>query len=180
MENRDLLIKFKKILPVALVVASAVLARILPHPPNFAPVAGIALFSGSYLAGVNSFLLPLGIMFLSDLVIGFHSTMIYVYGSFFLIVLLGRLIKKNRSFIRLTGVSLTCSIIFFLITNFGVWLNGGIYAQNLTGLEQSYAMAIPFFKNTLLGDFFYTFALFYGFQLITLLLDNYAFSKESD
>lgn len=172
MENRKLLKILKNSLPLVLIIATAVLTRILPHPPNFAPITGIALFSGSYLSGFTSFLLPLSIMLISDLFIGFHSTMIYVYGSFIVIILLGKYLRKNKSFIRLTGASFLSSVIFYLITNFGVWLNGGIYPKTLKGLEQSYVMAIPFFKNTLLGDFFYTLFIFYGFQFVSLLINK--------
>src|SRR3989338_6205080 len=166
MENRTLLRNVKNVLPIFFIVISAVLARVLPHPPNFAPITGIALFSGSYLSGIGAFILPMGIMLLSDAVIGFHSTMIYVYGSFLLIVLLGKFLKTKTSFIRLTVTSLISSILFFTITNFGVWQGGGLYPKTFQGMGQSYAMAIPFFRNTLLGDFFYTFILFYGFQLV--------------
>ena len=174
MENRKLLNSFKNILPLVFIMLSAILTRILPHPPNFAPITGIALFSGSYLSGFTSFLLPLSIMLISDLFIGFHSGMIYVYGSFLIIVLLGKYLNQKKSFIRLTGMSLASSLIFYLITNFGVWLNGGLYPKTLQGLEQSYVMAIPFFKNTLLGDFFYTFLLFYGFQFVSLIIGKLA------
>ena len=172
MENRKLLKLLKNSLPLILIIAIAVLSRVLPHPPNFAPIAGIALFSGSYLLGLNAFLLPLAIMLLSDMIIGFHSTMPYVYGSFFIIVLLGKQLQKKNSFIRLSYTSLTSSLIFFIITNFGVWLNGGLYPKNIVGLEQSYVMAIPFFKNTIMGDFFYTFLFFYGFRFLTLLVNR--------
>ena len=175
MENRNIL---KNILPLIFVVIAAVLTRVLPHPPNFAPITGIALFSGSFLTGISAFVLPLGIMLLSDLIIGFHSTMIYVYGSFLIIVLLGRLLKKNNSFVRLTTISSTSSTLFFLITNFGVWLSENIYPKTLQGLEQSYIMGLPFFKNTLIGDFFYTFVLFYGFQFIILLVTNKHLNKK--
>ena len=179
MENRKILTAVKNILPLSLIVLSAVLSRILPHPPNFAPISGIALFSGSYLSGFNAFLLPLGIMFLSDMIIGFHSTILYVYGSFFLIVCLGKLLRKKNSFISLATTSFASSLIFFIITNFGVWLNGGLYTKNLQGLEQSYIMALPFFKNTIAGDFFYAFLLFYSFQFLTLLINKVVFVNKT-
>ena len=172
MENRKLLMVIKNVLPLVFIISSAVLTRILPHPPNFTPITGIALFSGSYLTGFAAFLLPLSIMFISDIFIGFHSTMLYVYGSFLIIILLGKQLQKKNSFIRLSYTSLTSSLIFFIITNFGVWLNGGLYPKNIVGLEQSYVMAIPFFKNTIMGDFFYTFLFFYGFRFLTLLVNR--------
>lgn len=179
MENRNLLRKIRDLLPLVFVVLTAIVSRVIPHPPNFAPITGIALFSGSYFGGVRAFILPLGIMLLSDAIIGFHSTMIYVYGSFLFIVLLGKFLRTKTSFLRLTLTSFVSSILFFTVTNFGVWQRGGIYPKNLQGLEQSYVMAIPFFRNTLLGDFFYTFTLFYGFQLVTLLMNRLVFVKKS-
>jgi hypothetical protein len=179
MENRNLLRKIRDLLPLLFVVLAAIVARVLPHPPNFAPITGIALFSGSYFGGISAFILPLGIMLASDMVIGFHSTMIYVYGSFLFIVLLGKFLRTKTSFLRLTLTSFVSSILFFTVTNFGVWQRDGIYPKTLPGLEQSYVMAIPFFRNTLLGDFFYTFTLFYGFQLVTLLMNRLVFVKKS-
>jgi hypothetical protein len=170
MENRKILMTVKNLLPVIFVIMTAVLSRILPHPPNFAPVTAIALFSGSYLGGAAAFILPLLIMLLSDLMIGFHSTMVYVYLSFLIIVLLGRSAKKNNSLVQIATLSFVSSVLFFLITNFGVWLSEEIYPKNLQGLEQSYIMGLPFFRNTLLGDLFYTLVLFYGFQFLSLLL----------
>lgn len=162
MEHRKVLTFIKEILPVVFIIVSAVISRIIPHPPNFTPIGGIALFSGAYLVGFRSFLFPLLIMFVSDLFLGFHSTLAYVYISFVLIVLLGKLLKKKKSFLRLAATSILSSVLFFIITNFGVWQATNMYPKSTQGLVQSYLMGIPFFKNTLIGDLFYTFLLFYG------------------
>lgn len=167
METRKLLKLFEKMLPIIFLIAFAAIGRILPHPPNFTPLGGIALFSGTYLTGISSFILPLLIMFISDIVLGFHSTMLYVYGSFLLIVLVGKFLRGKISFFKLVGTSLLSSVLFFVITNFGVWANTNIYSKDVGGLVQSYIMGIPFFKNTILGDLFYSLVLFYGFQFIT-------------
>ncbi len=179
MEKRKLLNKVKDLLPLIFIILAAVLSRVLPHPPNFAPITGIALFSGSYLSGFSMFILPLSIMFLSDLILGFHTTMFYVYLGFVVIVLLGKLLGKNKSLLRLTAISLTASLIFYLITNFGVWLSAEMYPKNLPGLELSYIMGLPFLRNTILGDIFYTFVLFYGFSFILNFLQNFLLSKKS-
>jgi len=146
----------------------AVVARLVPHPPNFAPIGGLALFSGSHFKKKIALLIPLAAMLISDVFLGFHNTMIYVYASFFLAVLIGRLIKNNR-WRSLALASLTSSVLFFLITNFGVWLSYSMYPKTLAGLFQSYLMGLPFFRNTILSDFFYTFSFFYGYQFLSNL-----------
>ncbi|MBI4008751.1 hypothetical protein HY357_00805 [Candidatus Roizmanbacteria bacterium] len=179
MEDRKLLKTFKNVLPFIFLITSAVLSRILPHPPNFAPVAGLALFSGAYLSGFGSFAFPLIIMIFSDMILGFHSTLLYVYGSFLLIVFIGKLLREKKSFRLFVGASFISSLLFFLITNFGVWMSTNMYSKDLWGLFQAYVMGIPFFKNTILGDLFYTLTLFYGFKFITLISQRLLFSLPS-
>ncbi len=166
MENRKLLNQNSVVL--ALVILSSVLLRIIPHPPNFAPVGGLALFSGAKLSGKKAFLIPLATMLISDLFLGFHSTMFYVYFSFLLIVLIGKTLSKKAAFTNLVLASLLSSIVFFLITNFGVWFEGNIYAKNIIGLTNAYLMGVPFFRNTLLGDLLYTFSFFYGYRYLLI------------
>lgn len=95
-------------------------------------------------------------MFIGDLYLGLHSTMIFVYVSLMITVLLGLFIKKFKSKeILLTG--LLGSISFFLITNFGAWINLQIYEKSFAGLLQAYVLAIPFFQNTLISTILYLF-----------------------
>jgi hypothetical protein len=154
MENRKVLI----------VIFAAVL-RLLPHPANVAPIAGMALFGGTYINRGFALLAPLIALFISDIFLGFHKTIPFVYGSFLLTGLLGLWLRKHKNFGNIVLVTLASSLLFFLITNFGVWLVGGIYPHTLEGLVRCYSLAIPFFRNTLLGDMFYTGALFGGFEL---------------
>ena len=119
-------------------------------------------------------------MLLSDLIIGFHSAMPYVYASFILIGLMGVYLKKNRSFGTLFTITLSSSLLFFFITNFGVWATGTMYAKNVYGLLQSYVMGLPFLRNTMLGDLFYTFAFFYGYQYSEIILRKFSFKKISN
>lgn len=143
----------------------SVMLRILPHIPNVAPITGLALFSGATLKSKKSLLIPLFVMFLSDIFLGFHSTIIFVYGSFFLIAIIGRFIKNKAGFINLSLVSFFSSVLFFLITNFGVWLTSTMYVKNIDGLISAYTLGIPFFRNTLIGDFVYSMMFFYGYQI---------------
>lgn len=167
MEDRKILIKkYIDIASLGSIIILGVLMRIIPHPPNFAPVGGLVLFSGAHLAGLSAFVIPLLVMLISDMVIGFHSTMIHVYFSFALIVLVGRLIGKKRQIRNLLLASFSSSILFFIITNFGVWTSAGIYPKSVSGLINCYQMGLPFFRNTFLGDLFYTFGFFYGYRIL--------------
>lgn len=147
------------------IILIAVVARLIPHMPNFTPIAATALFGAVYLPRKYAFIIPLASMFISDIFIGFHSTMIYVYGSFILTALIGLWLRENKSVRNIIGASLFSSIIFFLITNAGVWI-AGAYDRSILGLWQSYIMGIPFFKGTLLGDIFYTGVFFGGYELV--------------
>ena len=150
----------KKYLPIAL-VALAVVSRLLPHPANVAPITAIALYCAVYMDKKYSILLPMVGLFLSDLVIGFYGpTMLAVYGSFLVTALIGQSIKKNVSFVKIILAAVASSVVFYLITNFAVWLFDNMYTKDLTGLITCYIAAVPFFRNTLLGDLFYTIVLF--------------------
>jgi len=177
MEIRNLLKYVKKNLPIFLIIIIAAAIRVIPHPPNFAPIGGLALFSGAYLKDKRAFVIPLGAMIISDLIIGLHDTMIYVYVSFGLIVIIGSYLRKNQHWENILGATLISSILFFVITNFGVWASSEMYAHTASGLRQAYVMAIPFFRNTVLGDVVYSLSFFYGYRLIMLMDKNLALSK---
>ncbi|MBI3266870.1 MAG: hypothetical protein HYZ67_07455 [Chlamydiae bacterium] len=148
------------------IVLIAALSRLIPHPPNATPLAAIALFGGAYFSKKYlAFLVPFLSLFLSDLVIGIDPEMGAVYLSFAMIVGIGLLLQKRKSFLSLFSASLTSSVLFFLVTNFSVWLGGRLYPKTLSGLETCFIAAIPFFRNTLLGDLFYVTILFGAFAL---------------
>lgn len=151
------------ILLSTVLVLFGITARILPHPANVAPITAIALFGGLYLPKRVALILPVLTLLASDLIIGFYhwQTMIAVYASFLLCVGIGYWIAEKKSFARVLGATLLSSVLFFLITNAAVWAFDKMYPLTFAGLMQSYEMAIPFFKNSLIGDIFYT-ALFIG------------------
>ena len=157
--------KLRLITLAGLVVAAAV-SRLLPHPPNFAPIMAIALFGGATFSRRTSLIIPLAAMLLSDLLIGFHDQMALVYLSFILVVLMGWTLSKNRGVSSIASRAITGSLLFFVISNFGVWLAGTIYPRDLSGLVACYVAAIPFFQTQLLGDALYTLTLFGGFALM--------------
>lgn len=156
----------RNILITVLILAAAALriSGILPY--NLTPVAAIALFGGAMFTNrVMAFALPIGIMLLSDFIIGMHSFMWAVYGSLALIVLIGHFIRSKPTMISALGGALAGSVLFFLITNAAVWFGSIHYTQDLSGLISSYIAGIPFFRGTLIGDLFFTTILFGSFKL---------------
>ncbi len=142
------------------IIILAAASRLLPHPPNVTPLTAIALLGGATLAPVQAFLLPLAALALSDAFIGFHQTAPFVYASFLIVAALGMRLKSDRAAGRIAGACLASSVLFFLVTNFGVWLVGGLYPRTGAGLAECFTAAIPFFRNSVLGDFAFTAALF--------------------
>jgi hypothetical protein len=157
------------VITLTILITSAL--RFLPHYPNFTPVAGIALFGGTYFSNKKvAFIIPFAAMFLSDIVLGFHSTMWAVYLSFALIVMIGFLLKKGKRVSNILLASVASSVLFFFITNFAFWLTGGTYPLSFPGLTECYIAAIPFFHYTMLGDLFYVGIFFGAFELLQLKL----------
>lgn len=159
--------------PLIFVTVGALL-RLVPHPANFAPIAAMALFGGVYLNRKQALILPILAMIVSDLFLGFGSLPIRlsVYGSFILTVLIGFLVKNRKSPKNIIFGSLSASVLFFLVTNFAVWAFSGMYPGTLFGLSESYFLAIPFFRNTILGDLFYTGVFFGGYELALRLINK--------
>ncbi len=153
-----------------ILIFSAALSRLLPHPLNFTPIAAMALFGGIYLDKKFAFILPFIALLITDYIIGFYSGAYWVYGSFALIGVLGLWLKNYKNIPAIIGGTFASSILFFIITNFGVWFSGTMYTKNFSGLMECYIAAIPFFRNTVVGDLFYVGVLFGVYELITKLL----------
>lgn len=146
-------------LPYAL-IAAATLLRLAPHAPNFQPFGALALFAGAVLPRPWTFVVPLGALALSDAVLGFYGAgMLWVYGSYALIAVLGGLVLRRRSPVTVAATALASSVLFYAVTNFGEW-TGPLYPHTVAGLIASYAAAVPFFRNTVLSDLAYSLALF--------------------
>ncbi len=160
---------FEKLSNPAIFVLVAAILRLVPHAPNFAPIGAMALFGGAYLGKRYALALPIAAMFLSDLFIGFDgiTSRLTVYGSFLVIGLIGLWLRERKSFQNVVLASLAASVLFFVITNFGVWAFGTIYPRTVEGLLACYVAAIPFFRNTLAGDLFYTGVFFGGYTLVS-------------
>ena len=154
------------VLPVLLIFVLS-FSRVIPHPPNFTPIIAIGIFSAFYF---KNFYLSLFIvifsMFLGDIYLGFHNTMLFTYVASIFIVIFGLFIKHFK-FSEVLLAGLVSSISFFLITNFGAWLTLDMYEKNLSGLANSYLLALPFFHNTLLSTLLYlvVIKLFFDFSI---------------
>jgi len=156
-------IKVSELIFASILVAIGVGLRLLPHPPNFTPLLPLALFGGAYFSRRMAFIIPAAAMTISDAFIGHYEfvLMAFVYGSFLLCVFLGFWLKKHKKWRNILASSVLAAVLFYLVTNFAVWAFTPWYAKTLSGLFQSYIMALPFFKNTLMGSLFYT-TLFFG------------------
>ena len=162
MQNFSINLK-NEIFPIGLILILA-FARLIPHPPNFTPVIAVAMMSGYFFKNMNiSFLILLVAMLLSDLFIGFYENVIFVYGSLLLITFIFHKISKKINFKNLFIFGFIGSFIFFIFSNFGVWVLGspGVldlpYERNLNGLIECYILAIPFFGNTFLSTLIFAY-----------------------
>lgn len=139
-----------------------IVSRFLPHIPNFTALVAISALSGRYLA--NRWIaaaLPVVVMLLTDLFLGLHSTMFFIYGSMALISLLSSLLLKDKiTWLKVGIFSFSGSVLFFLISNFAVWFMDRMYPSTVAGLMSCFAMAIPFFENQVAGDFLFMFTTF--------------------
>jgi hypothetical protein len=147
---------------VYVLVLLAAAIRLVPHPPNFAPVAALGLFCGAVLQRRAGWSIPLLALLASDAVLGFYSPvlMAFVYGGFLASGAVGRLLlRSGRTAGRIGAGAVLSAVVFFAVSNFGVWAAGG-FPHGLAGLARSYVMALPFFGNTLAGDLAYSALLF--------------------
>ena len=153
----------KTSLGILIVLAAS---RFVPHPPNFTALIALGFYV-PVLLGLR-FVPVVAISFaITDIYIGFHSTTIFTWGSVLLIGYMSKFFTKSTS-IRIIG-ALTGALVFFIITNFGVWIAGG-YEKNIFGLIMCYTLAIPFFTYTLLSTLLYSF-------LIEVINSIYSFDK---
>lgn len=154
-----------------LLIAAGIASRFMPHAWNMTPITAIALFASVYLGIRYSLLIVAATMFISDLFIGFYDwrVMLSVYIGFAVAGLIGILVRKNKNLITVFSGAVSSSIFFFLFTNWAVWQFGSMYEHSIAGLTQSFAMAMPFFKNMLAGDIAYTGILFGSFELFVYL-----------
>lgn len=143
----------------SLLLIFGALGRFIPHPANFAPIGALGIFAGLYARNwKQGIALPITARLITDALIGFFNpgVMVAVYLSTLCGVFLGMWARKNKTILTVGSATVAGAVIFFIITNCAVWLFDGFYQRNLPGLLKSYTMALPFLRNTLLGDLFYT------------------------
>ena len=138
------------------------LFRLIPHPPNFTPIFAISVFAGiKFKDNLFSYLVPILAMVVSDAIIGFHSGLIIIYVA----IVFSAFIARKFNNINISVLS-SC-IVFYLISNFQVWIMSSSYPKSLSGVLECYTLAIPFFGMTLLSTFFFSYILFYGYSFLT-------------
>lgn len=142
--------------------------RVVPHAANFTPIGAIALFGGTYLNKKYALLVPLIAMAVSDVFIGFDSleSRLVVYGSILAAGAMGLWLRTRKNVYTITGAAIASSVIFFLVTNLPVFYPASMYPHTWAGALASYTNALPFFRNSLMGDLVYTAALFGGYELV--------------
>ena len=160
------MLKPRMMVLISMILAAAAL-RLLPHPPNFTPIAALALFGGATFRDKRlAFIVPLAALFLSDLVIGLYSGWEFTYANFALTVGIGFWLRQRRTLLPIAGAAFASSVLFFVVTDFGTWLATTMYPKTIAGLLACYTAAIPFFPSSLAGDLFYSALLFGGFALL--------------
>lgn len=163
---------FTQIFLVVLLIAVGVISRFVDLPNNFVAIGAISLISAYYLPSRLGWILPLSILFVSDLFIGFYQpfVMAAVYGSYVIMWGLGVFAKRFNSRSALLPATLAGSITFYVVTNFAVWAFSPLYSKTLAGLIQSYWMALPFFRSTLAGDLVYVVLLVAVFEAVKVMV----------
>jgi hypothetical protein len=170
-----------KTILITVIILTASLSRLLPHPFNFAPIGAMALFGGAYFSNrLLAFVIPMLSLLIGDILMGikdplyadymFDGGFLMIYFCFALVTMLGTLLRNNKPVFRIYLFSIVSSLIFFIVSNFFSWLGIGmsLYPLTFEGLVSCYVNAVPFFKTTLLGDLFYNTIFFGVFYLIGL------------
>jgi hypothetical protein len=155
---------------LAIMVTLGACARLVPHPWNFTPMMAIGLYSGAKSEKLHrGIFATIFALLLSDAVMGFYSGMWYVYAASVVPVLIGRLLRERNEAGYLAAGAACSSVSFFVLTNFMVWAGGHLYPHTTAGLAACFVAGLPFYRNQVLGDAFYTVALFGGDWLIQRL-----------
>ena len=136
----------------------AVLVRLFPHPPNVAPITAVALFAGTHFSRKHwAIFMPILAMLVTDVFLGFSMITPIVYLAFVGVTALGFVLKKVN-----IGTVLLSSLLFFVVTNLGVWFL--YYPLTPEGLMTCFTLALPFFGYAVVGDLFFSAALLFGYR----------------
>ena len=151
-----------KFMLALLIISFGILSRVIVHTPNFSPVLSLAFLGGMYLKGRQAVLVPLALIIISDFMIGSYPLMFVTWGSIVMISALGLWLKEKKSFVNVLGGSIASAVIFFIVSNFGAWL--ALYPHTISGLQQCYFLAIPFFRSTLVSSVAYSLAFYTAYE----------------
>ena len=162
-------------LAISLIIIG-ILLRFIPHTANFTPVAAIAIFAGVYLNKKQALIVPLLLMVLSDAFLGMHNVILFTWGSFVLVTLLGVWAKKHKTFAGIVSTSIVSSFLFYVITNFGVWAMGW-YPKTAQGLLECYILGLPFLRNFGVATLVYTFVFFGAYEFIARMVRDTKLAK---
>jgi len=144
-------------------------SRLIPHPWNFTALGAISLLAGREFGKFTvAIAVPLFAMFLSDLFLGLHNGLFFTYSGMAATAMLAYFFKDKIQGFRLVGWSLLSSLIFFLMSNLGVWLTGNMYPMTFEGLLNCYAMGIPFWGHQIGGDLIFTGLVFASYDFLAL------------
>ena len=157
-----------KLILIIVIILLAAASRLVKHPFNFTPIVAMSLFAGCYTRKYLYLLLPLAAMLVSDYFIGFYDWQVMgsVYVGIALAFFVGWQLKKFKKWYTIALSALMSSIIFFIVTNFAVWAFFDWYPHTYSGLLSCFTLALPFFRNSLMGDIVYTTALFGAFEML--------------
>jgi hypothetical protein len=158
---------------LTLVTLAAAAMRLVPHPWNMTPIAGMALFGGAHFRDHRTaFGVPIAAMLISDLVLALtvYGSAAFqgipsVYLAFALTVCIGRALPLHPSAVRVGAAAVGAALLFYLITNFAVWMRGALYPMTGQGLVVCYAAALPYLRNAIVGNLVYTAVFFGGFSV---------------
>ncbi len=150
-------------IPVVILVVG-ILSRVVLHIPNFSPVYALVLFGGVYLDKRLSLVLPVILLMLTDLFLGVYPDAPFTWIGMAAIAAFGWMLREKRNVKNVFVTSLLAAVVFFLISNFGVWAMGGLYSLDMKGLADCYVMAVPFFKNALISTVVYSMILILGYE----------------
>ena len=150
-----------------ILLSLGIASRLIIHIPDFTPIISVALLSGAYIKSrYGAVLLPLVLMAITDIFLGFHETMLFTWGSMVLITCLGFWLQNRKNIKTVLGTSVCAAVVFFVITNFGVWLVSGMYPHTMPGLRDCFVLAIPYFRAELASTLIYSTGLFLAYELI--------------
>ena len=148
-----------------LLVTLGIVSRLIPHASQFTAILAVAMFGGMYLPRLQAFIVPIALMLVTDIILGFHDTMLYTYGSMLVITAIGVFLKEHKSFMNVFSGSVFSALLFFVATNFGAFLSP-LYPHTWAGLQECYIMAVPFFRTTLLSTIGYSLVLYAGYEFL--------------